>query len=73
MVVIDMIPAHCGGFIACIIIKIDHHGTIKQINFSLFSLKMTNLLRDFFWRMADTKALIFECQERMLQTHHAGT
>ena len=39
MVVLAMIHAHCGGFIACIIIKIDHHGTVKQINFSLFSLK----------------------------------
>ena len=53
MVVIAMIHAHWGGFIACIIIiKIDHDGTVKQINFSLFSLKMTNLLNSFFsWHM----------------------
>ena len=47
MVVIDMIPAHCGGFIACNIIKLDRHGAIDKYNFSLFSLKMTNLLMPF--------------------------
>ena len=62
MVVMDMIHAHCGGFIACIIIKIDHHGTVKQINFSLVSLKMTNFLSPFC-----------KCQRRVLQTHHPGT
>ena len=62
MVVIAMIHAHCGRFIACIIIKIDHHGTVKQINFSLFSLKMTNFLSPFC-----------KCQRRVLQTHHPGT
>ena len=62
MVVIDMIHAHCGGFIACIILQNRPPWCLKQINFSLFSLKMTNFLSPFC-----------KCQRRVLQTHHPGT